>query len=66
MDIIIIIIGIVFLIYGNNLNTSLENQLESLLSSGSTNPGNIWMILGGIVVGVGLIVLYKRRIANSN
>ena len=52
--------GIAGVIYGNNLNHSLASQFQSLLSSGSTNPGTIWIVLGvvAIVLGVGLVVYY--------
>lgn len=54
---ILIVVGVALLQYGNKLNNSLEAQFDSLLSSGSTNPGTPWLTLGAVGAVLGLILL---------
>ena len=55
--IILIIIGGGMTWYGSSQNSSLEAQLESLFSSGQTNPGDMFKIIGIIVIVVGVVLL---------
>ena len=55
---ILTVLGIVSIIYGVNQNNSWSAQLLSVLSSRSTNPGTIWIVLGVIAIVVGLIIIY--------
>jgi len=49
--------GIGLMIYGNSENNNIGNQIMSLLGSGRTNPGTPWMIAGGVVIGIGVILM---------
>ena len=49
--------GIGLMIYGNSQNNNVGNQLMSLFGSGRTNPGEPWMIAGGVVIGIGVILM---------
>lgn len=59
-----LIIGIILaaagagsLIYGITQNNSASAQLSSLLGSGSTNPGTVYIVIGVIAVVIGIILL---------
>lgn len=47
--------------YGIYLNNDVEAQLTSLFSSGSMDPGNTWLIAGGVAAVVGLLLLIFGR-----
>ena len=53
----LIIGGICLYAYGNTLNNDTEARLESFFENGNANPGEKWMIFGGIVAVVGIILL---------
>ena len=55
----LLIAGILSLIYGININNNLVHQLNSLFSSGSTNPGTTYIILGvtGIIIGIIMVIV---------
>lgn len=55
--VILLVLGLGSLIFGLIQNNSLEAQLMSFLSSGSGNPGTIWIIIGAVVAVVGIAVL---------
>lgn len=55
--IILMVTGAGLMSYGSNLNNSLEAQLNSLLSSGSTNPGTAWVTFGALGAVLGLVLL---------
>lgn len=55
--VIMIIAGLASVIYGFNQNNSFESQLESLFSSGNTDPGTIWIIVGAVILIIGIILL---------
>lgn len=55
--IILFIAGTISFFYGNSLNNSIESQLSSLLSSGSTNPGTIFVVIGSIVAVAGAVLI---------
>ena len=57
LGIISIILGLAGIIYGSYLNNDWEAQLESLFSYGSTNPGTLFIIIGGALIGVGVILI---------
>ena len=67
--VILMVLGIGSTIYGFYLNNSWEAQLKSLLSSGNTDPGTIWIIVGIVALIVGIILLVvaltKKRDATS-
>lgn len=55
--IILMVAGAGLMSHGSNLNNSLEAQLNSLLSSGSTNPGTAWVTFGALGAVLGLVLL---------
>lgn len=57
LGIISILLGLAGVIYGSYLNNDWEAQLESLFSNGSTNPGTLFIIVGGALIGVGVILI---------
>lgn len=63
--IILLILGVACAGYGYLQNNSIEAQLSSLLSTGTTNPGTIYIIIGVVVAVVGALVcgwsIYKRH-----
>jgi len=63
LGIILTLLGVGSLVFGLMQNNSLEAQFTSLLSSGSVDPGTIWIIAGAVAVilGLVLIILGKRR-----
>jgi hypothetical protein len=56
LGIILIIAGAGSAIYGFISNNSWESQLSSLLSSGSVNPGTMWIIIGVVAIIIGIII----------
>lgn len=62
---ILLILGVACAGYGYLQNNSIEAQLSSLLSTGTTNPGTIYIIIGAVVAVVGGLVcgwsIYKRH-----
>lgn len=52
-----LIAGVVCALYGNTLNNDLETQLESILSNGVSNPGNVYLYIGIAVAVLGLVLL---------
>ena len=57
LGIISLIAGVAMAIYGNSLNNSIEAQLNSLFSSGTVDPGNIFLYGGITLAVVGCILL---------
>jgi uncharacterized membrane protein YvbJ len=55
-------VGLGLMLYGNSQNHNIGTQLTSLLGSGKTNPGTSWMIGGGIVLCIGVILIIKKFI----
>lgn len=66
---ILLILGVACAGYGYLQNNSIEAQLSSLLSTGTTNPGTIYIIIGAVVAVVGALVcgwsIYKRHSKGS-
>ena len=62
---ILLVLGVACAGYGYLQNNSIEAQLSSLLSTGTANPGTIYIIIGAVVAVVGALVcgwsLYKRH-----
>lgn len=62
---ILLVLGVACAGYGYLQNNSIEAQLSSLLSTGTTNPGTIYIIIGAVVAVIGALVcgwsLYKRH-----
>ena len=66
IGLILIVAGVISAIYGSNLNNSISAQLTSLFSTGSTNPGTMFIVLGVIGMVVGLIlILVEHKQKNS-
>ena len=65
LGVILLILGVACAGYGYLQNNSIEAQLSSLLSTGTTNPGTIYIIIGAVVAVVGALVcgwsIYKRN-----
>lgn len=62
---ILLVLGVACAGYGYLQNNSIEAQLSSLLSTGTANPGTIYIIIGAVVAVVGALVcgwsIYKRH-----
>lgn len=56
LGIILIVGGAISAIYGFISNNSLVAQFSSLLSSGSVNPGTIWIVIGVVAIILGIIL----------
>ena len=56
---ILLLAGVASLVFGYMQNNSLDAQLNSLLSSGSTNPGTIFIIVGVVLAALGLILILR-------
>jgi len=54
------IAGLALMLYGNSQNNNIGSQVSSLLKSGQINPGTPWIILGGAVLCVGIILVIKK------
>lgn len=63
LSIILILAGAASVITGIIQNNSIELQLESLLSSGSADPGTVWIVAGiiALVIGIVLLILHFVR-----
>ena len=63
LGIILIIAGIGCTGYGFMQNNSLEAQFTSIMSSGTANPGTMFIVIGVIllVVGIILCVVGKKK-----
>ena len=57
---IIAVLGLISIIYGIQQNNNIVAQISSLVFSGRTNPGTIWIVLGSIAIVVGLLILYRE------
>jgi uncharacterized membrane protein YidH (DUF202 family) len=57
IGIILVVGGLVSTIFGISANNSWQAQLSSLLSSGKTNPGTIWIIIGVVVIIIGIVLI---------
>ena len=55
--ILALIAGIAAAGYGIMQNNSIEAQFESIMKNGSTDPGNMFIIIGVIAAVVGLIFI---------
>ena len=62
---ILLVLGVACAGYGYLQNNSIDAQLSSLLSTGTTNPGTIYIVIGAVVAVVGALVcgwsIYKRH-----
>ncbi len=54
---ILMAVGLGTMIFGFVRNNDLEAQLASAFSTGSLNPGTIWIVLGFVVLAAGLVLL---------
>ena len=64
LGIILIIAGIGCAGYGYMQNNSLEAQVNSFLSSGSVNPGTLFIVIGVILLADGIIICVVGRKKN--
>ncbi len=55
LGIILIIAGLGCAGFGFIQNNSLEAQINSLLSSGTANPGTMFIIIGAVLIVVGVV-----------
>ncbi len=55
LGIILICAGAASYIYGEQLNSNVEKQLESLFNTGSSDPGSIYVTIGIVVAVIGLV-----------
>ena len=62
---LMVVVGLILLIYGNSQNNNIGAQLSSLFGSGKTNPGTPWMIFGGVMLGVGIIMVAAKLFSNK-
>ena len=67
---ILILAGFGSIIHGVSLNNSIISQVQRLFSSGSTNPGTTWIIVGifGVIIG-SIMAFYgykKKEIGKPN
>jgi len=62
---LLIVAGAGSLIYGVNQNNSLTAQFQSLYSSGTANPGTIYIIIGAIGAIIGLIMIIAGLLSKS-
>jgi uncharacterized membrane protein YidH (DUF202 family) len=57
--------GLTGTIVGMTQNNDLRAQISSLVSSGTANPGTVWLVIGlvAVVVGIALLAagLMRRR-----
>ena len=63
LGILLVLVGLACAGYGFMQNNSLEAQFTSILSSGTANPGTIFIIIGVILLVVGILFCLsgKRR-----
>ncbi len=61
LGIILIVVGLGCAGYGFIQNNSMAAQLNSLLSSGSVNPGTMFIVIGVILLIVGIILCVAGR-----
>jgi hypothetical protein len=66
VGVVLAMIGLGLMLYGNSENHNIGTQLIGLIGSGKTNPGTPWMITGGIVIGIGIILIIKKFIDKYN
>ena len=59
------LVGLGLMIYGNSQNNNIGAQLTSLFGSGRTNPGTPWMIFGGVLIGIGAILVFKKMFVDK-
>jgi hypothetical protein len=57
---VLAVTGFGLMLYGNSQNNNIGAQLTSLFGSGRTNPGTPWMIFGGVIIGIGVILVVKK------
>lgn len=57
LGIILIILGGVSYVHGDNLNNSFTAQFNSIFYNATANPGSTWITLGIIAAVVGLILV---------
>ncbi|MEG0833092.1 MAG: DUF3185 family protein [Oscillospiraceae bacterium] len=59
--IVLLLGGIGLTVYGFVQNSSLEAQLGSFLSSGSVDPGTMFIVIGVVAALVGIALLFKKK-----
>ena len=61
LGVLAIIVGAILTIVGFVMNNSIEAQLTSLFSTGSTDPGTIFIVIGIIVLVVGILLVVMKK-----
>ena len=61
IGVILILAGAGSMFYANLQNTDLGSQFDALVSSGSTNPGDIFLYAGAAAVIIGLLLVVAGR-----
>ena len=64
--IVLTILGAIGCIYGVTQNNSFEAQVNSFFSSGHTNPGTTFIVIGAIAVAVGIVLLIAGIVKKNN
>lgn len=59
LGVIIAVAGLISLIYGIDQNSSITAQISSFFSSGRSNPGTVWIVLGVIAMLIGAFLIYS-------
>jgi len=57
---VLAVTGLGLMLYGNSQNNNIGAQLTSLFGGGRTNPGTPWMIFGGVIIGIGVVLVVKK------
>jgi len=57
---VLAVTGLGLMLYGNSQNNNIGAQITSLFGSGRTNPGTPWMVFGGVIIGIGVILVVKK------
>jgi len=55
---ILVLVGLGSAIYGVAQNNDVEAQVMSVFSSGSMNPGAMWIIGGCVAMAIGIVLVF--------
>ncbi len=59
-------IGVIFYIYGNNLNNDIDAQMNYLFGEGKTNPGSTCVTIGIVFLVAGALLLITATVKVYN
>ncbi len=57
--------GVGGIVYGCNMNNSVEAQWDSFWNNGSTDPGTAWIIIGAAAAVLGIIMLMSAFLSKE-